>query len=386
MNDITITFLVLAAVVVVFIWDRIPVAIVAIGAAITLWATDILTLGQAFAGFGDPTILFIASLFVVAEALDASGVTAWAGQQLLAKAGDSRTRVLVLMLLLVALLTALITVNASVAALVPVVVVMAIRLRWQPSQLMMPLAFGAHAGSLLALTGTPVNVIISDAAVEAGVGPIGFVEFAYVGIPLVLGTIVIIVFFGEWLLPKRDAATISRDFSDHANTLTAQYGVKYASGTLLTRTAGVAEVVIPPRSGLIGREGLSGNDHRERRSGHAGHTTQGRRPVRRASAGGRRLIAPAGHVGGARQAFDGPRCARGQPSGTLPPAGGAVRSRRRTVGRGPPRDDRSPHHGSGPRSRSPRFSPPSRSSCWACSRWSRPFAASPGTRSSSSAA
>src|SRR4029450_10966017 len=145
MSDITIPFLVLAAVVVVFIWDRIPVAIVAIGAAMTLWATGILTLGQAFAGFGDPTVLFIAALFVVAEALDASGVTAWAGQQLLARAGESRARVLVLMLLLVALLTALITVNASVAALVPVVVVMAIRLRWPPSQLFMPLAFGAHA-------------------------------------------------------------------------------------------------------------------------------------------------------------------------------------------------------------------------------------------------
>jgi di/tricarboxylate transporter len=123
---------------------------------------------------------------------------------------------------------------------------------------MMPLAFGAHAGSLLALTGTPVNVIISDAAVEAGVGPIGFVEFAYVGVPLVLGTIAFVVVFGEWLLPKRDAATISRDFSDHANTLTAQYGVKYAAGTLLTRTAGVAEVVIPPRSGLIGRKAFPG--------------------------------------------------------------------------------------------------------------------------------
>ena len=157
--------------------------------AIALWATGVLDLTKALAGFGDPTVLFIAALFVVAEALDASGVTAWAGQQLLAGAGESRTRVMVFMLLLVALVTALITVNASVAALMPVVVVMAVRLRWPPSQLLMPLAFGAHAGSLLALTGTPVNVIISDAAADAGVGAIGFVEFAYVGLPLVIGTI-----------------------------------------------------------------------------------------------------------------------------------------------------------------------------------------------------
>jgi hypothetical protein len=41
-------------------------------------------------------VLFIASLFVVSESLDATGVTAWAGQQLVARAGESRARLLVL--------------------------------------------------------------------------------------------------------------------------------------------------------------------------------------------------------------------------------------------------------------------------------------------------
>ena len=79
-----------------------PVELVAIGAALALWATDVLDLEQALAGFGDPTVLFIASLFVVSEALDATGVTAWAGQKLVARVGESRTRLIVLTLLLVA--------------------------------------------------------------------------------------------------------------------------------------------------------------------------------------------------------------------------------------------------------------------------------------------
>src|SRR4029079_18518371 len=119
MSDTTITFLVLGLVVVVFVWDHLPVAAVALGTALTLWATGVLDLDQALAGFGDATVVFIASLFVVSEALDASGVAAWAGQALMARAGDSRTRLIVLMLLLVALLTALISVNGSVAALIP---------------------------------------------------------------------------------------------------------------------------------------------------------------------------------------------------------------------------------------------------------------------------
>lgn len=258
MSDITITFLVLAAVVVVFIWDRLPVAIVALGTAVTLWATGVLSLGQAFAGFGDPTVMFIAALFVVAEALEVGGVTAWVGQMLLAGAGESRTRVMVLLLVLVALVTAVVTVNASVAALLPVVVVMAIRLRWSPSKLLMPLAFGAHAGSLLALTGTPVNVIIADAAVDAGLERIAFLDFAWVGIPLVLGTIAIIVLFGDQLLPDRTAKSILRDFSDHGGMLAEQYGIRHVPGMFFSKTSGVAEVLIPPRSGLVGLAAFPG--------------------------------------------------------------------------------------------------------------------------------
>jgi di/tricarboxylate transporter len=223
MSDIAISFAVLAAVVGLFVWNRFPVELVAIGAALSLWATGILDLEQTFAGFGDPTVLFIASLFVVSEALDAGGVTAWAGQRLISLAGTSRSRLLALTMLLVALLTALISVNGAVAALLPVVVVMAVRLNQFPSQLLMPLVFAAHAGSLLALTGTPVNVLVAEAAADAGAGRFGFLEFALVGVPLLLGTVVIVVLFSRRLLPERTVRVLPPDLSRHAHTLAEEY-------------------------------------------------------------------------------------------------------------------------------------------------------------------
>ncbi len=129
-----------------------------------------LTLGQSLAGFGDPATIFVASLFVVSAGLEKTGVTAWAGQILIQRSGDSRTRLIVLMMLFVGVLSALISVNGAVAALLPVVVVMAVRLGRPPSQLLMPLVFGAHSGSMLALTGTPVNVLILEASQDAGAG------------------------------------------------------------------------------------------------------------------------------------------------------------------------------------------------------------------------
>lgn len=50
--------------------------IVAIGVSLGIFLTGLLDLDQALAGFGDPTVVFIATLFVVSEALDSTGVTA----------------------------------------------------------------------------------------------------------------------------------------------------------------------------------------------------------------------------------------------------------------------------------------------------------------------
>jgi di/tricarboxylate transporter len=252
MSDSTITFLVLGAAVALFIWDYFPVELVAVAAALSLWATGVLSLGQSIAGFGDPTVIFIATLFVVSAALDSTGVTTWAGQRLIEAAGESRTRLIVLTMLLVAGLTALISVNGSVAALLPMVVLLAIRLRRPTSQLLLPLAFGAHAGSLLTLTGTPVNVIVNAAAKNAGVQPFGYFDFALVGVPLVAGTIAIVVLFGERLLPHRNGESIPPDLSRHARTLAREYELEADPSSLVTRESGLAEVVVSPRSGLVG--------------------------------------------------------------------------------------------------------------------------------------
>jgi Na+/H+ antiporter NhaD/arsenite permease-like protein len=107
-DPVVATLLILALAIVAFVSNRVPLGIVAIGVALALFFTGVLTLPQALAGFGDPTVLFIAALFVVSEALDATGVTAWAGQKVISRAGTARTRLVLVIGVLVAVLTALI--------------------------------------------------------------------------------------------------------------------------------------------------------------------------------------------------------------------------------------------------------------------------------------
>ena len=115
-----ITFLILIVTIALFIHGRLRADFVALLSMMALFLAGILTTPQALAGFSDSTVILIAALFVVSEGLDASGVTAWAGQRLIAVAGTNKTRLLVLTIALVALLTALISVNGAVAALLPV--------------------------------------------------------------------------------------------------------------------------------------------------------------------------------------------------------------------------------------------------------------------------
>lgn len=248
LGDITTLFLIIATIVVLFAWDRLPVVVVCMGCALALWATGLLTLTQSLAGFGDPATIFVASLFVASAGLEKTGITAWAGRLLVDLAGDSRPRLIALIMLFCGVLSALITVNGAVAALLPVIVVLAMQVGRKPSKLLMPLVFGAHAGSMLALTGTPVNVLVLDASLDAGFGGFNYFEFALAGVPLVIGCILIAVFFGERLLPERESAAIPPDLSRHARTLVEQFGL--TEGLTRLRVHAASPLAGTPRDAL----------------------------------------------------------------------------------------------------------------------------------------
>lgn len=225
MSDAALTLLTLACVVVLLVTNRIPVEITAVGSALVLFGLGILTLPEAFAGFADPAVLMIAALFVVSEGLDATGVTTWMGQTVVAKAGSSSTRLLVMLMLLAAGMTALIGINGTVAALLPMTIVVAMRRQLLPSRLLMPLVFGASAGGLLLLTGSPVNVVISDAAAQSAGGAFGFAEFALVGIPAVVGTVLLALLLGKRLVPDRTSKVLPPDLSGYAGTIANHYSL-----------------------------------------------------------------------------------------------------------------------------------------------------------------
>ncbi|MDX1614543.1 MAG: SLC13 family permease [Candidatus Promineifilaceae bacterium] len=280
---ITLTFAVLAVTIILFVYGRPRPDVVALLAVLALLGLDILTLDQALAGFADPTVIMIASLFVVGEGLSRTGITAWAGQQLLRAAGASATRLLVLLMAGAALMSAFVSNTGTVATLMPAVTAAAWRVGGLPSQFLMPLAYAANGGGLLTLTGTPPNIVIANTLTDAGLDTFGYFEFGYVGLPLLLGAIALLGLLGRRLLPRRKVGPAPVDLAESLHELAEDYvlqenlyrlRVRYASPlagqTLaeagLGRDYGVTVLrVEKPELGPGGRNGLEARGRRVRR-------------------------------------------------------------------------------------------------------------------------
>ena len=252
MSDAAVSLLVLAAAVVLLVWNRLPAALVAVLTALALAATGVLTQQQALAGFGDPVVIFIATLFVLSEGLQATGVTAWAGDRLLERAGTSRGRVLAAVMALAALTSALVTPNGAAAAVLPIAVLVARRAGLATSRLAIPLAYAASAGALLTLSGSPVNVIVSDALAEATGERFGFVEFAWLGVPLTLVTVAVTVLLGGRLLPDRVPATPPAGVTVHEDARLGWPAARAVAVLAATIALLASGAVAPATAGLVG--------------------------------------------------------------------------------------------------------------------------------------
>lgn len=198
-----IVLAILAAAIVLFITEWLRVDVVALGVVGLLMLSGILTVEEALAGFSNSAVLTITALFLVGGGIMQTGVADLLGRRILAVAGTSEVRLVVVLMTAVALLSGFMSSTGTVAVLLPAVLILARRTEINPAKLLMPLAFGSLLGGALTLIGTPPNIIVSDALREAGLEPFGFFSFTPIGLVLLVVGVLFMVFIGRNLLPDR---------------------------------------------------------------------------------------------------------------------------------------------------------------------------------------
>ncbi|TNJ42484.1 SLC13 family permease [Tamlana fucoidanivorans] len=185
-----------------FIWGKFTPDIVALMSMLALFLTGILTPTETLSGFSNPTVIMIAALFIVGEGIAQTGWTAMAGKKFVEWAGKSVPKLLVIVSLGAGVLSGFVSNTGTVATLMPLTISSAWSIGTLPSKMLMPVAFGSNTGGLLTLTGTPPNIIASNALVEAGFEGFSFFEFSLIGVPLLIVALLYFRYVGYKLLPS----------------------------------------------------------------------------------------------------------------------------------------------------------------------------------------
>ncbi len=199
--DMWYAVIILVAAIILFVTEWIRVDLVAVGVMVALTLTGLLTTKEAVAGFSNTAVITITALFVVGGAVMHTGLASLIGQRILAIAGTSEVRLIVVVMVAVSLISGFISDTGTVAMLLPAIISLAYSAKVSPSKLLIPLSFGSLLGGAMTLIGTPPNLIISDTLQEAGLKPFSFFAYTPVGILLLIAGIIFMALIGRKLLP-----------------------------------------------------------------------------------------------------------------------------------------------------------------------------------------
>lgn len=172
--------------IVCFATGKIRMDAVALLVVVAFVLSGTLTLNEAVSGFSDPNVILIAALFIIGDGLVRTGVATSMGTWLVKVAGNSETKMLVLLMLTVAGLGAFMSSTGVVAIFIPVVLSVCMRMEIAPSRMMMPMSFAGLISGMMTLVATPPNLVINSELLREGLSGFQFFSVTPLGLVVLL--------------------------------------------------------------------------------------------------------------------------------------------------------------------------------------------------------
>ena len=210
MSPSTITLLFLAFAVVMFVWEKIPLALTAMIVCIGLTITGVLDAKTAFVGFVNSNVILCVAMFIVGQALFETGMANKIGS-LVTRFARTERQCIIAVMLITGTMSGFLSNTGTAAVLIPVVIGIAASSGFSRGKLLMPLVFAAALGGNLSIIGAPGNLIGTNALNELGIET-SFFEYIGVGLPMLIFGIVYFSLFGYKLLPdNKNLSTLEDD-------------------------------------------------------------------------------------------------------------------------------------------------------------------------------
>jgi len=227
-----VIFTILAAMLGLFLWDRLRYDLVALLALLAAVLGGVIPASKAFAGFSNEVVPLIAGALVVSAAIGKSGLIEDFVRRIAPylRSPDLQVGALVAM---VTALSAFMKNIGALAIFLPVAFQFAQRGKRSASEFLMPLSFGSLIGGLATLIGTSPNILISGLRRDLLGAPFTMFDFTPVGAGIAVCGALFLA-FGWRLLPRGRKPQTSPE---------AQFSIEHYT----------AEARLPADSPMVGR-------------------------------------------------------------------------------------------------------------------------------------
>ncbi|MEM9946952.1 MAG: SLC13 family permease [Cyanobacteria bacterium P01_D01_bin.36] len=232
--SIVITLSIVVVALVLFIVERFPADITALGVMVALVLLKQVTPQEGIAGFSNPATVTVMAMFILSAGVSRTGILQEASNWLIQWGGKHLRRQIFALGMIVGPMSGLVNNTAVVSVFLPIVEDFCQQNRISPSKLLMPLSFATILGGMLTVVGTSTSVLASGLAADLGFGEFSLFQFTGLGIITFVIGLAYLAFITPLLMPNRQVDN---------RELGQRYGMKDY----------VSEVVITPRSSLVGK-------------------------------------------------------------------------------------------------------------------------------------
>jgi len=207
-GDQIIIFALLALALAGFILQPVRYDVVALLLLLSIVAFGFVKPSEAFGGFAEPAVITVAAVLAISRGLLAAGAVDLLVRVLEPLRGRPQAQI-ASQATLVTVISGFMNNIGALALVLPVALRNAAREGYSPSQVLMPLAFGSLLGGLITLIGTPPNLIVSSLRQQYTGEPYAMFDFAWVGLPVAVIGLAVMLLSARFLLPRGRAAGAS---------------------------------------------------------------------------------------------------------------------------------------------------------------------------------